>query len=699
MIESFELIVGRMVGAAVTDGAPPLLDAGSLMAGADTIAALDGAFLVVLCGPEHPAHDRAMAMLDRARGGTAGEVAGFLRRAVDLVRDEVATRGAADPALAARMATAAARLADAGIGDRDATEALWSVFFPEGVGIVGSEPAREAALRARRTVQIERPNPDPIVDPGREVLFTSNVLLTLPASSRPVAALPYPPGLLRDLAAAAGEPQRQWFDHPIQVGVEPGANELLYGLRGLDEALEFENARRPGGGGLGTMPCVLSVTVTHDGLRRAARPYIEAELARSGGLRHLAVHAFTEADTGRLIDDVIAPAAGGAGSADLLRVVFGVDGAYGRHYSFLKAVAALWHVVVDARVRATFKIDLDQVFPQADLVAATGRSAFEHLTRAAWGAHGVDAKGRPVELGMIAGSLVNERDIGRGLFTPDVPYPHGSPAIDEHVFFSRLTQAVSTAVEMTERRASWPRGAGTACLERIHVTGGTNGVLVDALRRQRPFTPSFVGRAEDQAYLLPVLGRTGPRLAYAHAAGLVMRHDKEAFAGESIAAARIGTLVGDYVRILDFSACVEAISGDGADGLPGPADVKDLLDPFTGCFVSHLPVTITLLRFGLRVARFVMDGDLPAAHEFALVGARRLGEALDRTLDRVRVRDEIRRERAGWNTYFDALDALEAGIRQGDPRALALRDRGREIIAACRVGVSRAPDQQSGAGA
>ncbi|OGO57738.1 MAG: hypothetical protein A2V85_18465 [Chloroflexi bacterium RBG_16_72_14] len=371
--------------------------------------------------------------------------------------------------------------------------------------------------------------------------------------------------------------------------------------------------------------------------------------------------------------------------------MFGVDGAYGRHYSFLKAVAALWHVVVDPHVRGTFKIDLDQVFPQADLVAATGRSAFEHLTTATWGAHGVDAKGRPVELGMIAGSLVNERDIGRGLFTPDVPYPHGPPAIDEHVFFSRLPQALSTAVEMAERRASWPRDGGTACLERIHVTGGTNGVLVDSLRRQRPFTPGFIGRAEDQAYLLSVLGRTGPRLAYAHAAGLVMRHDKEAFAGESIAAARIGTLVGDYVRVLDFSACVDAISGDGADGAPGPADVKDLIDPFTGCFVSHLPVTVTLLRFGLRLARFVTDGDLAAAHEFALVGARRIGEALDRTLDRSRVRDEIRRERAGWNTCFDALDALEAGIRQGDPGALALRDRGREIIAGCRVGASRAP--------
>ena len=119
----------------------------------------------------------------------------------------------------------------------------------------------------------------------------------------------------------------------------------------------------------------------------------------------------------------------------------------------------------------------------------------------------------------------------------------------------------------------------TACIERVHVTGGTNGILVDALRRHRPFTPSFVGRAEDQAYLLSVLGRPGdrgadgstPRLAYVHAAGLIMRHDKEAFAGEAIAAAEAGKLLGDDVRILQFSAYAGAIAGPAVGR--GSADV------------------------------------------------------------------------------------------------------------------------------
>jgi hypothetical protein len=698
MIETFEQVVGRLVGPVAEGYVLPVLDPEPLLASDDGIAALGAAFLVALCGREHPARDRALAILEGRIDGPHGEVARFLGQAVDLICDEVRTAVATDEALAERLSSTLANLADPRLGASATAEVLWSLFFPEGVGILGSEAEGEAALRARRTVRIREPNRHAVTDPAREILFTSNVLLTVPSSSRPVESLPYPPELARDLAAAAAEPQRHWFDHPIQVGVEPAGNELLHGLRGLDEAIDFEDARRPDGHGIVIVPCVLSVTVTHDGLRRAARPYVEAELGRAGGLRHLDVHAFTESDTDLLVEEVLAPAADPAGTedaADLLRAVFGVDGEYGRHYSFLKAIAAFWHVVVDPRVRGTFKIDLDQVFPQAELVAETGRSAFEHLANPTWGAGGVDAAGRLVELGMIAGALVNERDIGRGLFTPDVPYPTGHPAADELVFFSRLPQALSSAAEMMERHDSIERDGAAACLERLHVTGGTNGVLVEALRRHRPFTPAFIGRAEDQAYVLSVLGRPGPRLAYGHAAGLLMRHDKEAFAGEAIAAAHVGKLVGDYVRILEFSACADAVAGDGTNGSLDLAGIKQLLDPFTGCFVSRLPVTVTMLRFALRLARFFAEGEAAAGHEFALVGARRIGDALRRTRDRAALRDAIDRERRGWDLYYDALDTLEEGISASEPRALALARRGREIVAACRV-AGEAPVPRAG---
>ena len=60
-------------------------------------------------------------------------------------------------------------------------------------------------------------------------------------------------------------------------------------------------------------------------------------------MQHLDVYVFSEAATDRLIDEVLAPAVAQylpGHDIEPLRRVFGVDGEYGRHYSFLKAIAA-----------------------------------------------------------------------------------------------------------------------------------------------------------------------------------------------------------------------------------------------------------------------------------------------------------------------------------------------------------------------
>ena len=198
----------------------------------------------------------------------------------------------------------------------------------------------------------------------------------------------------------------------------------------------------------------------------------------------------------------------------------------------------------------------------------------------------------------------------KGLFTPDVTRPTGIPAGEAVAFYNRLPMALSTEAEMMTRYtgdAGNPDGANT-CLHRIHVTGGTNGIMVDALRRHRPFTPTFVGRAEDQAYLLSVLFAGPASLRYAHSAGLIMRHDKEAFAGLAIEAAKVGRFVGDLVRTLYFSHYVRA--------LPWPdKKVKQTIDPFTGCFASYLPTTLVALRLAMRVGELFGEGNEEAQAE------------------------------------------------------------------------------------
>lgn len=215
------------------------------------------------------------------------------------------------------------------------------------------------------------------------------------------------------------EDQLFWYDHPVQIGVEPGRNEILYGLHHLSESLLFEKKLKTAGK-KDELTVILSASVTHEGLQGIVKEYIEFELEKSHGLPGLKVYLFTEAETAGLIHEVLVPAVNKyfkniKDSSSLLREVVGVNGKYGRHYSFLKAITAFWQVFVDPGKKATFKIDLDQVFPQEKLLEETGKTAFQHMMSPLWGAEGVEFKGNPVYLGMLAGALVNEKDIGASL--------------------------------------------------------------------------------------------------------------------------------------------------------------------------------------------------------------------------------------------------------------------------------------------
>jgi hypothetical protein len=654
-----------------------------------TIAqALNSAFLITLAGRVHPAFEKAKTYLENMKESPEwGEAAIFYGEGESFLEQEVGRACREDLDFAKNLD----RLAEwtvhrDNLSDiRGTAEKFWAVFFPEAIGLLNHKKERVEELRSRRRVMITGLNAFPLSDPARQLLFSANVLLTLPLEAKTTHGLLPDNQAKKVLSGIRKEPQLFWYDHPIPVGVEPGQNEVLHGLEGLEKALDFERER--GHISRGSRPvCILSVSVTHKGLHELARSYIQDELARSGGLNMMDLYAFTEADIRRITVEILAPA--GAQylrrqDAERLLGIFGVDGEYGRHYSFLKAIAAFWQVVIDPGIKATFKIDLDQVFPQRELAEQTGRSAFEHFQTPLWGAKGVDDKGRPVELGMIAGALVNAADIDRSLFSCDVRFPECDPSLDEFFFFSALPQALSTEAEMMARYDRDELDGTKACLQRIHVTGGTNGILIDSLRRHRPFTPSFIGRAEDQAYIMSALMRPGTRLAYVHEDGLIMRHDKEAFAREAMASAFVGKLIGDYIRIINFSAYAGALTDN-------VKELKERIDPFTGCFVSFIPATVVYLRFAFKAASFFAQGDKTEGIRFIKDGAARLRNALDFARGETSLlKKTYVQERVGWDLFYEILAAVEDAIAKKEDFALDLQKRARAIINSCAISTER----------
>ena len=555
----------------------------------------------------------------------------------------------------------------------EAPELLWALFFPEALHLAEDPDEQISRLRRERTVTVGKPAADPVDRPAEEVLFTSNALLTLPLpDSSPSFG---DPALESALKALQNEPQRFWYDHPVPLGMEPAGNEVLYGLKGMSRTADVERER-------GVMQreerlkIALSVSVTHEGLRPLAGAWLKELFASEerDSLAGIEVWGFTEDDTRRIID-LLEPFFESPDDRVLLEEVFGVDGEYGRHYSFLKALPALWSVLGGDGFKATFKIDLDQVFPQKELIAETGKSALEHFRTPLWGAEARDSRGEALELGMIAGALVNESDIGAGLFSPDIPWPESLPAGEDLLFYKQRPMAVSTRAEMMTRygRPGMPDGRSEA-LQRFHVTGGTNGIRLDALRRHRPFTPSFIGRAEDQAYIISSLAREGlpRRLAYLHQPGLIMRHDKEAFASQAISHGKAGSYVGDLVRTLVFS--------DYASFLPGGSRrIKAVVDPFTGCFITPLPLTTTALRLALHLIDAGRGSAAERGSILELAGRRLPAELKRESGPDGALARRWRRERRAWDLFYSILDRMEK-----QPAEEARRGFG-EILEACRL--------------
>ena len=648
--------------------------------------AMNTAFIISLCGSDHKNYSEAVKYLNKLENNESyKKLAQFYLNGKNLIENEIKNRADNDTDFKQKLLNLNNFISkNNNFSSLDSIDALWSVFFPEAMSVFNNKKERSKELREKRTIQITEKNPEPINNPGRQIIFTSNILLTLPDSHTNMELLGYSEKLLEGIKNASLGKQTYYYDHPIQIGTPAESNEIIYGLNGLNKTAEWEKNH-------GNMDetqkitCILSASVTHTGLQQIAKQYIKEELEKYGNFEHLDVYIFTEDDTKKIIDEIFLPAAerltlSSSNKDELLKTVFGVDGEYGRHYSFLKAIAAFWQILVDSDKTATFKIDLDQIFPEKELKEQSGKSAFEHFTTPLWGAHGIDSMGKSIELGMIAGALVNEKDIHKGLFTPDVIFDERQNLkLEERFFYSKLMMGLSTGSELATRYSQDGIDGDKRCIQRIHVTGGTNGILINALRKHRPFTPGFIGRAEDQAYLLSVLGNNSTGLAYLHEEGLIMRHDKEAFAEDAMKAASTGNMIGDFIRTLYFSRYTEILS----DNI---TDIKKIIDPFTGCFVSKIPISSVLLRFCMKAEDLFKAENSEIAADFILQSFKRLEEAINFAYGKENLLQKAYiNDRKGWNLFYDILDGIDNPELINPVKKVSIQINAARICAGCKV--------------
>lgn len=246
-------------------------------------------------------------------------------------------------------------------------------------------------------------------NPFKQMIITSNIMLTLPKDYDSF-------DLKNKYLINTEEQQENWYDHPIPLDVNDESNEIIYGLTNLNKAIKTETDE--------IVTVILSISVTHNSINKIAKDYVKSKLSGED-ISNLNIYIFTEDECNKITEIL--------DEKDIdLKDTLGVSGKYGRHYSFLKAITPLFKQVVNNDITATFKIDLDQVFPQEKLMDITGRYAFDNFKSARWGAIGVDSNGKKVRLAMAAGGLVNENDIESNLFTPDVKEQKGDLTAEQY---------------------------------------------------------------------------------------------------------------------------------------------------------------------------------------------------------------------------------------------------------------------------
>ncbi|MDZ7699373.1 MAG: hypothetical protein U5R49_21380 [Deltaproteobacteria bacterium] len=270
MKHAFQTIIKHLIGAAKTPALSGIDADAQFFLNSDgdpsITRRLNAAFLMVLSGPDNAGYEAAWQYLNKLsvdRGG--GTLARFYLTSAEQVLREVTATAQSNEEVAEALKRAADWCAD-----NDGLRFIWQVFFPEGTRCIDDPEKRILALRDTRKIDIKKPNPNPIRRPARDILFMSNLLITIPPDPGRIDSDVCSADTCEQVRRAAGTAQKYWYDHPIQIGVPPENNEAVYGLRGLNAAMRTEKARgvaRPDD----KLTCILSVSVTHEGLQRGPR--------------------------------------------------------------------------------------------------------------------------------------------------------------------------------------------------------------------------------------------------------------------------------------------------------------------------------------------------------------------------------------------------------------------------------------------
>ena len=192
---------------------------------------INAAFLISLSGDGHSRYTAAVEYLEEMENDPLWtNLVTFYREGISLLLKEFndfCSKGNNGVALVEALVAKLAQQENSLSFSQTIQEDIWKLFHPEASDILSNKEHQTDILRSKRKIEITNLNPEPVKNVSQEVVFTSNALITIPPAGKKFKDLGIKPGLWNALEEVIQEDQVFWYDHPVQIGVEPDSNEIL----------------------------------------------------------------------------------------------------------------------------------------------------------------------------------------------------------------------------------------------------------------------------------------------------------------------------------------------------------------------------------------------------------------------------------------------------------------------------------------
>ena len=258
---------------------------------------INAAVLICLCGREHPLFQRAWDYLE-APDAMCGEQKETYLKFYEIIQEEIVKRLESDSALVKLLQDVIRA------GDQDRLKAArLEIFNPLAARTLFQFDAGDIVkdIQRQNRLRLIANNANFIVDPIKEVIFTTNVLVT-PPRSESIIPEGLPEWAEKSLKSVIRSPVDWYFDHPMEMATTRDAlhgSEFIFCLRRLEETFRSEieiekdawkDHIREGD----KVPLYISISPTHEGMNlgSAAREVLKSQYAaavKSGILPELKI--------------------------------------------------------------------------------------------------------------------------------------------------------------------------------------------------------------------------------------------------------------------------------------------------------------------------------------------------------------------------------------------------------------------------